>query len=237
MSKITFIISLTALALVAVGCGDDDDAPLMTDGGVDLGGGTDLGRDMNPPPPRDLGSVDPCAAANANEALAAFECNGVVQPPGAANALFGTCTEGVATGDAGVDPAGSCTASDWCFGGAPGTPSNSFCVDVCSPDEEGLYAQTGGCPTGSRCLTLFGKIAPDGFCVPSCETDADCASGFCDPADNSCYFQPGPPPMDGGVPTDGGSADGGSSDGGVELDASVPVDAAVALDAGVDAAG
>jgi len=243
MRKITFICSLAALALVAVGCGDDDDAPAMTDGGVDAGGGTDLGRDMNPPPPRDLGAVDPCAAANAAAALDTFECNGPVEPPGAANALFGTCTEAVAVGDAGVDPAGSCTDSQVCFFDAPeGSPSLPFCLDTCTGATDGLYAQTGDCPAGSRCITAFFEGGPEGFCVPSCEVDADCASGFCDTRDNSCYFAPGEPPTDGGVPTDGGGADGGTTgdagtdDGGVvDLDATVPTDATVSVDGGVDA--
>jgi hypothetical protein len=37
-------------------------------------------------------------------------------------------------------------------------------------------------------LTVFPSIAPDGFCIPSCDSDDDCASGFCDPSDGSCYF-------------------------------------------------
>jgi len=236
MRKITFICSLAALALVAVGCGDDDTAPAMTDGGSS-DAGTDLGpRDMNPPPRPDLGPVDPCAAANAGEALTSFDCNGDVEPPGAANALFGACTEAVAVGDAGVDPAGSCTDSELCFGGADGTPSSSFCLDTCTGATDGLYAQTGDCPAGSRCLTVFSMDGDTGFCVPSCEVDADCASGFCDTSDNSCFFAPPGPPADGGVPTDGGGADGGTtSDAGTDDGGVVDLDAAVGVDAGVDA--
>jgi len=236
MRKITFICSLAALALVAVGCGDDDTAPAMTDGGSDAGGGTDLGRDMNPPPPRDLGPVDPCAAADGDEAVATFECNGPVQPPGAPNAQFGTCTEAVAVDDAGVDPAGSCTDADRCLAVVEGSPSNGFCVTECTGATNGLYAQTGDCPAGSRCITAFTTTGDEGYCVPSCEVDADCASGFCDPSDNSCYFAPPGPPADGGVPTDGGDADGGTtSDAGTDDGGVVDLDAAVGADADVDA--
>lgn len=224
MRKISFICSFVALGLVAVGCGDDDVTPMTDAGPADLGP-ADLGtRDMYVPPPVDLGPSDPCVAADSTEAAATFDCNGAPTGPGAANDMFGTCTEDA---DPTTNPQGSCTAGDACFGPAAGSASLAFCISFCT-GPGGNYAQTGGCPTGSRCLTVFGSDT-DGLCIPSCETDSDCASGYCDPTDNSCYFVA---PVDGGVPDDAGTL----PDAGTATDAG-PNDAGTADDGGPADAG
>ncbi len=221
MRKISFICSLAALAFVAIGCGDDDVTPTpVTDAGPADLGPTDLGQvDMHVTPPVDLGPADPCVAADSAEALASFDCNGILAALPAANDLFGGCTEDA---DPMTNPAGTCTAGDACFGGAAGSPSSAFCVSFCT-GPGGNYAQTGGCPTGSRCLTVFGSDT-DGLCIPSCEADSDCASGYCDPTDGSCYFaapvdvDAGTPATDAGTVTDAGTAtDAGDVDAGVGL--------------------
>lgn len=228
MHKISFLCSLAALALVAVGCGDDDVTP-MTDGGPSDLGPADLGpRDMNPPPPRDMGPMDPCAAATPAEATATFDCNGAVPGPGAANDLFGACTEAA---DPATMPEGSCTAGDECFGFAD-SPSPAFCVRSCTGTGDN-YAETADCPAGSRCLSAWADVSR---CMPSCEVDADCASGSCDLSDNTCFFAEPLPPMDGGVdagpaddagPVDGGPADAGADDAGLTVDLGVDIDLGV----------
>jgi hypothetical protein len=208
MRKISFLGAVLALTFTTAACGDDDDAPPpmpMVDLGPADAGPPDLGRDMNVPPPRDMGSVDVCAAADAEEALASFDCNG--DPPGraATNALFGTCTPDA---DPEMNPAGSCAdPSNFCLALAD-SGSPAFCVSACEGAASELYAQTGDCPTGSRCLTVFSMDGASGFCVPSCATDDECASNYCDPTDGSCYFDADlpPPAPDAGMP-DAGTPD------------------------------
>jgi hypothetical protein len=222
--------SFAALASLAfVACGDDDGAPPPppadmgpTDAGMtDLGPGTDMGG-------RDMGAADPCAAETPAQALANFACNGAPMAPPGANALFGACTEGDED-----TPEGSCTDADVCWGD-PESPSTPFCVTVCAMDPE-LYIASSDCPRGSRCLNVGGPEGFEGFCVPSCARDADCASGYCDLSDGTCYFAE-PAPADGGMP-DAGMADAGMPDAGM-ADAGM-TDAATADDAGMgdDAAG
>jgi hypothetical protein len=246
MRKISFLCALAALSFVTAACGDDDDTPPpmpMADLGPADAGPPDLGRDMNVPPPRDMGSVDVCAAADAEEALATFDCNGDPPGPGAANADFGSCTPDA---DPEMNPAGSCAdPGSICFG----DPGVAFCVTPCEGATSGLYAQTGDCPTGSRCLTVFSMDGATGICVPSCATDDECASSYCDPSDGSCYFNPDMPPPDAGTPdagmidTDAGVVDSDAgvvdSDAGVvDSDAGVvDSDAGTDTDAGTGGAG
>lgn len=230
MRKISFICSLAALAFVAIGCGDDDVTPTpVTDAGPADLGPTDLGaRDMNVPPPVDAGPPDVCAAADAAEALASWDCNGATTGPGAANGLFGACTPNA---DPMGDRVGSCTEGDNCFT-VDGSPSPAFCIVSCTGATSALYAQTGGCPTGSRCITAFSMAGDTGYCVPSCEANSDCASGFCDSTDGSCYSADPVPDTDAGTPDAGPATDAGTpaTDAGTATDAG-DVDAG-AIDAG-----
>jgi hypothetical protein len=234
MRKISFLCALAALSFATAACGDDDDTPPpmpMVDLGPADAGPADLGRDMNPPPPRDMGAVDVCAAADAEEALASFDCNGDPPGPGAANADFGSCT---LDADPEMNPAGSCAdPSSFCLS-ITDSGSSPFCVTPCEGATSGLYAQTGDCPTGSRCLTVFSMDGASGICVPSCASDDECASGYCDPTDGSCYFNPDvpPPTPDAGTP-DAGVTDAGAMDtdaGVVDTDAGVVDTDAGAMD-------
>ena len=204
MRKISFLCALAALTFVTAACGDDDDTPPpmpMVDLGPADAGPADLGRDMNVPPPVDMGAVDVCAAADAEEALATFDCNGDPVGPGAADALFGSCTP---VADPEMNRAGSCTgAGSVCFG----EPGEAFCMTPCEGATDGLYAQTGDCAAGSRCITAFSEDGATGYCAPSCASDADCASGYCDPTDGSCYLNPDPP-----LVPDAGTPDAGTMD-------------------------
>jgi hypothetical protein len=71
-----------------------------------------------------------------------------------------------------------------------------------------------------------------GICVPSCASDDECASGYCDPSDGSCYFSPDMPMPDAGTPDAGTmDVDAGTPDAGtMDVDAGTPASDAGAPD-------
>ena len=154
------------------------DASLPADAGParDAGPGMDGGTspDAGPPPPDagvDGGPGDPCAADEAGSA-SKVECNGPLRGPAADNEFGGHCFVG--------GTAGTCNDGlAFCLQLGPKSPDGT-CALACPP--AATYSSTGGCPSGSRCIT----VGPGGaYCFPDCRAHADCALDYCYP-DGTC---------------------------------------------------
>ncbi|MBX3247297.1 MAG: hypothetical protein KF901_08955 [Myxococcales bacterium] len=165
----------TMVALMAVGCGDDDVTP-GTDGGMT---GTDSGMTDTDSGMTDTDSgmmtTDPCAASDAN-AVSTVGCNGgFVSGEPVANGPLGECTPG---GEA--MPAGTCTTPNTVCAAGEGETTGE-CVSVCAPAS--TYVSTGVCPTGFRCFTLSAEV---GICFRDCDATNACPTGMeCD-SEGSC---------------------------------------------------
>jgi hypothetical protein len=181
-------------------------------GGPNAGGAPGAGGSAG-----DASAVDLCATTTLAAAPKKL-CNGPIPGPGAASASGGLCGSN------------DCNPSLVCLKVST-TGLEGLCLPTCMPADTEF--STGTCASGYRCVTMS---STEGYCFPSCNNNADCASGICQTTTGVCY-----PPLGtsdsgaGGGPGDGATPDGsGGTGGAVEGGADVVVTDVVVTDVVAD---